>query len=358
MTSGVDNVTTSELKSSYDLLLPTAVRFKEKLLEEIGESLDQADVTLATPMEGRIKTWQSAIQKTKTLNLALQKVEEIEDLIGIRLILLFARDIERVCNTLSQTFEIVNVEDTGTRLGQSEFGYQSIHMQIRAPENWLVLPSFSAFRGLTAEIQVRTATQHIWAAASHLLQYKAEEGVPIPVRRSIHRVSALLETVDLEFERVLQDRETYLDQIHQLGPHTVLDVDVLIHFLAVNLPDANWLPDDDYAELLTNLRDADANTVGDLLNLFDSTKDAALEHDARIAAEFSDPGNVDVEPEVDGIDEDEIDQDEREYSVEVDGMTYTGDRLTVGKGVFYSHVGLVREMIGIAGKPRQIGFIN
>lgn len=57
--------------------------------------------------------------------------------------------------------------------------------------------------GLKAEVQVRTVTQHVWAAASHVLQYKQEASVPLPVRRSIYRVSALLETVDLEFERVL-----------------------------------------------------------------------------------------------------------------------------------------------------------
>lgn len=345
MSIGVDSVTTSELKASYDTLLPTTVKFKDKLLEEIGEVLAQVDVSLATPIEGRVKTWQSTVQKLKKSNLTLQSASELEDLIGIRLILLFTRDIDRVCEALSQTFDVLNIEDTGARLGQSEFGYQSIHMQIQAPETWLALPSFSAFRGFTAEIQVRTVSQHLWAAASHLLQYKVEEGVPIPLRRSIHRVSALLETVDLEFERVLEDREKYLRQIHEFGPQTVLDVDVLTHFLTENLPEVNRQQDDQNAELLVNLHNAKVNTVGDLLNLFANSKDAALKHDARIASFFADPGFVES-----SADED----DDAEYSVEVDGMRYAGDRSTVergGQGAFYSHIGLVRMMLEISGIP-------
>lgn len=38
---------------------------------------------------------------------------------------------------------------------------------------------------------------------------KIEESVPPEIRRTVHRVAALLESVDIEFERVLAERETY-----------------------------------------------------------------------------------------------------------------------------------------------------
>jgi ppGpp synthetase/RelA/SpoT-type nucleotidyltranferase len=67
-----------------------------------------------------------------------------------------------------------------------------------------------AYFRMVFELQLRTLAQHIWAVASHKLQYKREASVPVPIRRSINRVSALLEMVDLEFDRVLLEREQYV----------------------------------------------------------------------------------------------------------------------------------------------------
>ena len=90
--------------------------------------------------------------------------------------------------------------------------YQSLHYIIRIPKHWLKVSTFADLGELKAEIQLRTLAQHIWAATSHKLQYKHEDSVPPPIRRSIYRVSALLETVDLEFERVLAERGTYIEE--------------------------------------------------------------------------------------------------------------------------------------------------
>ena len=114
---------------------------------------------------------------------------------------------------------------------EGQFGYQSWHYVIAFPEKWLSVPSLCDFRGLRAELQLRTIAQHLWAAASHKLQYKAESSVPLPIRRSIHRVSALLETVDLEFDRVLQEREDYLKQAASRQPTKPINVDVLAQIL-------------------------------------------------------------------------------------------------------------------------------
>jgi hypothetical protein len=79
-----------------------------------------------------------------------------------------------------------------------------VHFVVEFPEPWFVVPTIGPMRGLRAEIQVRTHAQHIWADASHILQYKKESSVAPKTRRDIHRIAALLETVDLEFEKVLK----------------------------------------------------------------------------------------------------------------------------------------------------------
>jgi putative GTP pyrophosphokinase len=64
------------------------------------------------------------------------------------------------------------------------------------------LREWQPYKDLFAEIQVRTVVQHAWATVSHSLQYKREADVPIPLRRRLARVSALLELADMEFSAI------------------------------------------------------------------------------------------------------------------------------------------------------------
>jgi ppGpp synthetase/RelA/SpoT-type nucleotidyltranferase len=363
MANQAKRISRGALKTSYDHTLPVAVRFKEKLMEEIGELLKQADVSLATPLEGRIKDWKSIVQKINNSNLHFDSAIDIKDLIGIRLILVFKRDIDRVCETLSRIFEVLDSEDTEIRLGQNEFGYQSIHLQIQAPKDWLNLPSFSGFRELTAEIQVRTLSQHLWAAASHILQYKVEKGVPPPVRRSINRVSALLETVDLEFERVLHDREEYISQIENLQPKTPLDVDLLRHFLDVRLPrlappggeeyvnlikafhDSGISPGEDYVNLIEDLYEAGISTVEGLIDLFDNAHASVIEEESKIVEAFGNPWEiVDYAEEAEDWSFGDIDFDKIKW-IAIDGRQYMADRSMLEQKEYFTRTALVRMML-------------
>ncbi|WP_420266646.1 hypothetical protein [Candidatus Magnetominusculus dajiuhuensis] len=56
---------------------------------------------------------------------------------------------------------------------------------------------------MIVEIQVRTLAQHLWAAASHYLNYKERKDVASPFLRPMGRISALLDMVDDEYDRLL-----------------------------------------------------------------------------------------------------------------------------------------------------------
>jgi putative GTP pyrophosphokinase len=194
--------------------------------------------------------------------------------------LLFMRDVPRVCELISKTFVVVSQEDAAQRLAAAEFGYQSLHYIIKLPQQWLSVPSFRGFEDLRAELQVRTVAQHIWAAASHILQYKQEASVPLPVRRSISRVSALLETVDLEFERVLAERETYVSKLRVHDASEPLNVDLLKSILDELLPANNRWHDDDYSELVDDLNEFKITDAEKVRELIEKHLPAALEDEA------------------------------------------------------------------------------
>jgi ppGpp synthetase/RelA/SpoT-type nucleotidyltranferase len=213
-------------------------------MSEVSHQIDvlllKDNVSLSFPLQHRVKTWQSILEKLGRISIPIANLHEMQDLIGFRLILQFRRDVDRVCLLIRSTFNVIDEYDTLDRLREDQFGYTSKHFVIDLPEAWLVIPAMADMGGIRAELQVRTTAQHIWAAASHTLQYKTEASVPPAVRRAIYRVSALLETVDLEFERVLQERDSYIEQVSTVvEPDEPLNVDLLQTILSSEWPAIN-----------------------------------------------------------------------------------------------------------------------
>ena len=236
---------------------------------------------MGVPLESRVKSWDSIAEKIERTSLKLKGIKQLNDLVGLRLMLLFRRDVTRVCELISTNFTVVSQEDTSQRLAETEFGYQSLHYIIKLPEDWLSVPTLREFDDFQAEIQVRTLAQHIWAAGSHILQYKREVSVPPPVRRSIYRVSALLETVDLEFERVLDERESYISELRaDKSRDEPLNVDLVAKILDERLPQENKMEAEPYSELLEELHHFHIDSAKRLTELIGKHLEDALAADA------------------------------------------------------------------------------
>lgn len=304
------------LRAEYEQKGSLYDRFCREMEVQLYELLRLNGIALAFPIEKRVKSWESISQKCERDNIMPETLGEIGDIAGLRVILLFKRDQGKVCEIIRQSFEVLDVEDTTNRLSADQFGYGSIHFQVRPKAEWLVLPTLSELQGLQAEIQVRTASQHVWAEASQALQYKRESHVPQPLRRTINRVAALLETVDLEFERVLTERGTYVEQLGTFDEDEPLNTDTLDKVLAEELPPENKKVDEPFGELLDDLIAFNINNAVSLRRLL------RKHHDAIFADEMA------------------AVQDIREKKKK-SRFIYVEER--VAKGVFYGHVGLTRR---------------
>ena len=305
-----------QFRTDFLVLEPRAKRLLVALTKEIGELLNANDLALGVPLEGRVKAWVSIQDKLDRKSLELRAPSDLDDLVGVRVILLFRVDLENVIQLLNETFNVLSVEDTASRLGDSQFGYQSRHLILRLPAAWAGITSLSDLCELKAEIQVRTVAQHIWAAASHKLQYKQEESVPPPLRRTIYRISALLETVDLELDRVLEERRQYTDRDASItSAAETLNVDLLAKVLDAALPALNK-SNENYEELLQDLLHFGVNTPETLRHLLSK-------HIAKV---------MDVE------------QQNVERTTGGDCIGTTKER--VERGVYFTHGGLVRNALG------------
>jgi len=139
-------------------------------------------------------------------------LKEITDLAGVRVITFFPRTVTEVGQLIEDEFEIVErVDHSAARLQAEQFGYQSVHYIIRLATGRTRLPEYEKYRGLTAEVQVRTVLQHAWAEIEHDIQYKSSLTIPTAIRRRFMALAGLLEIADREFE-IVQEDETLLRQ--------------------------------------------------------------------------------------------------------------------------------------------------
>ncbi|MBD2626062.1 GTP pyrophosphokinase [Trichormus variabilis] len=318
------NLDISFIESEYKSLIPVADRFCKEVKNQLDIILSDLEVKLGFPVHYRIKTWDSLLQKLDRVQLRINSVKDFQDLAGFRIILLFKDDIEKVIKALSEHFLVVRKYNTQERLKEDQFGYSSIHVIIKLPDNWLLVPTFKGMSELQAEIQIRTLAQHIWAEASHVLQYKQEESVPSTLLRSIYRISALLETVDLEFERVLDQKQSYRQTINIVTDYAAeLNVDLLEKSLDTLLPSQNKSEDEQYSLMVSELNYFGIKTLQDLKELVENELKKALEADRNTAADRL-----------------------IEYQREGLSSTLGTDRPeTLAQGFFFTHTGLIREMI-------------
>jgi putative GTP pyrophosphokinase len=264
-----------KLEKSYHIKKENYTLLCEEILKQINKLVNDQQVKLAMPVDYRIKEWNSLLNKSKKWSPHAEDVSEINDVAGLRIITLFDRDIVKVCDVIESHFEICRKEDTRNRLGENQFGYGSIHYEIFLKDEWLALPTLKTLEGYKAEIQVRTASQNIWAAASHTLQYKREEHVPLPLKRSINRIAAILELVDIEFERLLAGREKYVEDINQF-PSEVTNVNLLEKLLDYKLPSRNKVGNENYSHVLDALKFLNLTNTKDLGQFIDDNLEGAL----------------------------------------------------------------------------------
>ncbi|WP_227815163.1 GTP pyrophosphokinase [Nitrogeniibacter aestuarii] len=314
----------AELHSEYLDLEPSLTRLRKAMIEQLEHLVASCGLTLGVPIESRVKTWDSLVEKLARKGLRPKCLSDVDDLIGIRVIFLFQRDVAPFKEAISETFSVLSSEDTSQRLMEAQFGYKSEHYVIKMPADWERIPSLKGLSERKIELQVRTLAQHIWAAASHKLQYKHEDSVPFPVRRSIYRVSALLETVDLEFSRVLDEREEYVKvQAVESAKDDELNVSVLEAVLDELFPLSNKdRGAEDYSELIRDLNNFNVFNRGDLIGLIKDNLDEVLKSE-----------NKQVEM--------------RRSDDDHDYLMNRGESVAerLDRGVFFNHVGLAREAL-------------
>lgn len=203
-------VSKEQIRTNYEAYTEYFHEIMGKVIERL-----QKNVKLMTPptYKSRVKSFNSYYRKV--LRLKPEQIEEDRDLIyltdmmGIRMVCAFLEDINIAVNQITQLFEIKEVEVKGAEKKFSEFGYESTHVLLKIPEEFI--PELTGkFEGLkpvsdelVCEIQIRTILQDAWAEVEHELIYKTEfNPFDIPLRRKLASINASLTLADITFQEI------------------------------------------------------------------------------------------------------------------------------------------------------------
>jgi putative GTP pyrophosphokinase len=180
-----------------------------KLRDLIGE-LVKSDGIDPVAVEGRAKDPVSLERKVESKRERYgNPLNDVTDLIGVRVIAYYLEDVARINRIIEREFEI-DTENSSDKLAELEpdrFGYLSVHYVVTLSPQRAGLSEWAVFAGRKAEIQVRTATQHAWAAISHKLAYKRASEAPRKLRRKLTMLSAIFELADEQFSLVKGELE-------------------------------------------------------------------------------------------------------------------------------------------------------
>jgi ppGpp synthetase/RelA/SpoT-type nucleotidyltranferase len=189
------------------------VRLGDLASSALKQELEGAKIdTLA--VEHRVKQEESLAGKLERKSDKYSTLEDITDILGIRVICFFGDDVDRAGKLIEDVFVVdwENSVDKRALIRANSFGYLSLHYICSLPEGLKYPPELC---GRRFEIQVRTTLQHTWACIEHDMGYKGEFGIPRVAVRQFARIAGLLELADDEFVRVRDTVHAYTRDIKQ-----------------------------------------------------------------------------------------------------------------------------------------------
>lgn len=183
-------------------------------------------IPVAFKVSGRFKDFASIEEKNYTKRYTIKKsITELNDLVGLRIVLLFPEFKEQVIELLLTTFKPIS-EYRKNKQSVDKFGYSSAHLILTLKEEWLHNPTLQQHANKKVEVQVRTLSEHIWAETSHSLFYKREENIPNVITRDLYKLSALLEVVDDKLQHLKKSVSNHFQYLQRCPYEEILKMDL------------------------------------------------------------------------------------------------------------------------------------
>ena len=212
------NPHTELLMEQFRQQLPALQRLEQQAYQSLSAALREQGVEI-NAIEHRVKAEHSLKGKLELKGDKYRCVNDITDLVGMRIITFYTDDVDKVAVIVKRLFHVdwQNSVDKRKVHQLNSFGYNSLHYicSLRTDDELL--------RDLKFEVQMRTALQHVWSAIEHDIGYKGAVKLPAELRRQFSRLAGMLELADDEFSRLRTTMSEYRRQVQTLVKSGRLD---------------------------------------------------------------------------------------------------------------------------------------
>jgi len=192
-------------------------RMKGVILDRLRNCLDENHIIVAG-LEARIKTEQSLAGKLELKGYKYRTLNDITDILGVRIITFYNDEVDVISALVEQMFEIdwENSVDKRKMLEIDRFGYMSLHYICRIPESMFHDEAMPELNQIRFELQMRSTLQHVWANMYHDMGYKSDVEIPVEYQRNMSRLAGMLELADEQFSRIRKEINNYRREVQSL----------------------------------------------------------------------------------------------------------------------------------------------
>ena len=197
------------LTDSYNAIEPDLKSIAASLLDNLSHLLERAEhIDKIAP---RVKACKSFLDKARKIvddNPKYNKpFQEIQDILGARIVVFYKSDIEPVSKIIEKAFNSVEKQQLIPE-DENEFGYEGLHYVLFVPPHiagqYRSVPNIPTF----FELQIKTLYQHAWAQAEYGLGYKPGVQIDRDTKRKLAFVAAQSWGADEMLETLYQQIQT------------------------------------------------------------------------------------------------------------------------------------------------------
>lgn len=227
----------AKLSAQYAAARPSYEEALSRFMNMVKSNLSHKG--LKPTLKARVKDFESYYaKKLRLLKMAWTEKTSpfpINDILAIRIVCPFLGDLGVAEKILSEHFSVEEIERKGAERSFREFGYESIHVLVRVPDE--IAQLCPHLERNVIEIQLRTILQEAWAEVEHELVYKAEfTPFDEPMRRKLAALNANLTLSDIIFQEILefekrlnaelgQRREAFYRKIEEVADEPEIEAD-------------------------------------------------------------------------------------------------------------------------------------
>ncbi len=228
------------VNDNIELLRNAESSFSTLIQSLLATSPELSVSTVTSRLKGRKESikkfsrkYQSGLEKEKK---AYEIKDYITDLIGVRIICLYEKNIQEVGDILRNNLCLIDSTDKSQLIEQAEntFGYKGLHLDMKLDETRETMPEYSRYKDIVFEVQIRTIIQDAWSVLDHKIKYK--KSIPHGLKRRINSLAALFETADREFYSIQEETEKLEQKTKEKSKSTDTESEVLnvFHFAKIS----------------------------------------------------------------------------------------------------------------------------